>query len=111
VQASQKILNQIKRLEETKDRDRLALVSSMRYLLSVLQRSLSGWIQWINTPPVMARFTKEDMEKMHGSLSEFARSFVEYDIEATNIGKQRGLKAIKKVTKKKRERTETDYVA
>ena len=105
VQASQKILDQIKRLDEPKDRDRLALVSSMRYLLSVLQRSLLGWIQWINTPPIMARFTKEDMEKMHHFLSKFTHSFVEYDIEATNIGKQRGLKATKKVA-----RANADYV-
>jgi len=110
IQVSEKILEQIKRLEEAKERDRLDLVRSMSFMLSVLQRSLLGWMQWANTPDVMARFTQEDLEKMNKKLSEFTRSFIKYDLEVTKLGTQRGLKARKAVKKKKEERPEVFYV-
>ncbi len=111
IQASQRILDQIKRLEEAKDRDRLELVRSMSFMLSVLQRSLLGWMQWVNTPDIMTRFSQEDLEKMSKKLSTFTRSFIEYDLEATKLGAQKGLKARKIVKKKKKEeRPETFYV-
>lgn len=110
IQISEKILNQIKRLEETKERDRLELVRSMRFILSALQRSLLGWMQWVDNPDIMTRFTQEDLEKMNKKLSEFTYSFIEYDLEATRLGDQKGLKAKKKVKKKKEERAETFYV-
>jgi hypothetical protein len=47
---------------------------------------------------------------MNKKLSEFTCSFIEYDLEATNLGAQKGLKAKKKVKKKKEERAETFYV-
>ncbi len=110
IQVSKKILDQIKRLEEAKERDRLELVRSIRFMLNTLQRSLLGWMQWVNNPDIMTRFTQEDLEKMNKTLSEFTRSFIEHDLEATNLGVQRGLKAIKKVKKKREERAEVFYV-
>jgi hypothetical protein len=110
IQVSEKILDQIKRLEEAKERDRLELVRSLRFMLSTLQRSLLGWMQWVNNPDIMTRFSQEDLETMNKKLSEFTRSFLEYDLEATRLGAQRGLKAIKKVKKKKEERAEAFYV-
>ncbi len=110
IQVSEKILDQIKRLEEAKERDRLELVRSLRFMLSALQRSLLGWMQWVNNPDIMTRFTQEDLEKISKKLSAFTRSFVEYDLEATRLGAQRGLKAKKKVKKKKEERAEAFYV-
>ncbi|MFX0203280.1 MAG: DUF2153 family protein [Candidatus Hodarchaeota archaeon] len=110
VQVSEKILAQIKRLEEAEERDRLELVRSIYFLLSVLQRSLLGWTQWVNNPDIMTRFTQEDLEKMNKKMSEFTRSFIEYDLEATKLGAQRGLKARKKIKKKEEERPEIFYV-
>jgi hypothetical protein len=110
IQVSEKVLDQIKRLEEAKERDRLELVRSMRFMLSALQRSLLGWMQWVNNPDIMTRFTQEDLEEMNKKLSEFTRSFIDYDLEATELGAQKGLKAEKKVKKKEEERAETFYV-
>ena len=98
-QVSEKILDQIKSLEDAKGRDRLELVRSLRFMLSALQRSLLGWMQWVNNPDIMTRFTQEDLTEMNKRLSEFIRSFIEYDLEATNLGAQRGLKVKKKVKK------------
>lgn len=110
IQVSKKILDQVKRLEESKERDRLELVRSLRFMLSALQRSLLGWMQWVNNPDIMTRFTQEDLEKMNKKLSEFTSSFIEYDLETTGLGEKRGLKAQKKVKKKKAERPEGFYI-
>lgn len=110
IEVSKRILDQVKHLEEAKEGDRLELVRSLRFMLSALQRSLIGWMQWVNDPDIMTRFTREDLEKMNKKLSEFTRSFLEYDLETTSLGDQRGLKAPKKVKKKKDERPEAFYV-
>jgi len=111
IQVSEKILEQLKRLEDTKDKDRLELVMSLRFVLSVLQRSLLGWTQWVNNPDIMTIFSQKDLETMTEKLSEFTRSFVKYDLEMTSLGAKKGLKSPKKVTeKKKEERTERFYV-
>ena len=109
IQVSEKVLEELKRLEKTEKTDRLELVRSMRILLGVLERSLLGWKQWVNNPDMMSKFSQEDLEKMNKKLSEFTRSFIEYDLEATKLGTERGLKARKK-TEKKKERPEI-YVA
>jgi hypothetical protein len=111
IRVSEKILEQLKRLEDTKDKDRLELVRSLRFVLSVLQRSLIGWTQWVNNPDIMTIFSQKDLETMTEKLSEFTRSFVKYDLEMTSLGVKKGLKSPKKVTeKKKEERTERFYV-
>ena len=111
IRVSEKILEQLKRLEDTKDKDRLELVRSLRFVLSVLQRSLIGWTQWVNNPDIMTIFSQKDLETMTEKLAEFTRSFVKYDLEMTSLGVKKGLKSPKKVTeKKKEERTERFYV-
>ena len=110
IQSSEKILDRIKSLEEVEGKDRLELVRSIRFMLGALQRSLLGWMQWVNNPDIMTRFTQEDLEKMNKNLSEFVRSFMEYDLEVTKLGAERGLKARKKVERKREERAEIFYV-
>jgi len=111
IQVSEQIIEQLKRLEDTKDKDRLELVRSLRFVFSVLQRSLIGWTQWVNNPDIMTIFSQKDLETMTEKLSEFTRSFVKYDLEMTSLGVKKGLKSPKKLTeKKKEERTERFYV-
>jgi hypothetical protein len=111
IQISDRILEQLKHLEDTKDKDRLELVRSLSFVLNVLQRSLIGWMQWVNNPDIMSIFSQNDLVKMTKNLSEFTSSFVKYDIEMTSLGVKKGLKSPKKVAKKKREeRNEHFYV-
>ena len=111
IQVSERVLEQLKRLEETKDKDRLDQVRYLRFVVSVLQRSLVGWTQWVNNPEIMTIFSQNDLEKMTKTLSEFTRSFVKYDLEMTRLGVKKGLKSPKKVAKKKKEeRPERFYV-
>ena len=103
IRISEKTLDQIKRLEETEEKDRLDFVSSILFLLNALRNSLHGWIQWANNPNIMARFTQEDLEKIAEKLSTFTRTFIEYDIETTKLGAKKGLKPRKEVEKKRGE--------
>ena len=111
MRVSERIIEQLKQLEETKGKDRLEMVRSLRFVLGVLQRSLVGWTQWVGNPDIMTIFTQEDLENMTKKLSEFTRSFVEYDLKMTRLGAEKGLKAPKKATTKSNEdRTERFYV-
>ena len=111
MQVSERIIEQLNRLENVKDKDRLELVRSLRFVLGVLQRSLIGWTQWVNNPDIMTIFSQKDLEEMTKKLAEFTSSFVKYDLELTSLGVKKGLKDHKKVVKKNsEERTERFYV-
>ena len=111
MRVSERIIEQLKQLENTKDKDRLELVRSLRFVLGVLQRSLVGWTQWVSNPDIMTMFSEDDLESMTKRLSEFTRSFIEYDIKMTRLGAEKGLKVPKKPPKKpKEDRTERFYV-
>ena len=110
IEISEKILEQLINLEISEDKDRLELVRSLRYILSVMQRSLFGWTQWINNPDIMSIFSQDDLKKMTKRLSEFCKSFVEYDLEVTNLGVKKGLTTPKKIKKRSEERADRFYV-
>lgn len=110
IEVSKKILEQLKFNEEIKNKDRLELVRSLRYILSVMQRSLFGLTQWVNNPDIMSIFSQEDLEEMTKRLSDFSKCFVEYDLEVTNLGVKKGLKAPKKIKKGREESADRFYV-
>jgi hypothetical protein len=103
IQVSERIIEQLHRLEDVKNKDRLELVRSLRFLLGVMQRSLFGWRQWVINPDIMSVFSQKDLEDMTKKIAEFTRSFVKYDLEMTNLGVKKGLKTPKKVLKKPQE--------
>jgi len=86
IQASERTLEQIRRLLERKDMDRLELVQSMRFVLMALHRSLLGWMNWVNNPDIMVSFNKEELAEMNRRLAEFVQEFIKYDIEVTKQG-------------------------
>ena len=111
MRVSEKIIEQLKQLEDTKGKDRLEMVRSLRFVLGVLQRSLVGWTQWVGNPDIMTIFSEDDLENMTKRLAEFTSSFIEYDMKMTRLGAEKGLTAPKKPPKKpKADRTERFYV-
>jgi len=94
VEQCERILEQIKITEAGKDRDRLELVHSMRFGLIALWNSLSGWMRWINNPDVMAKFDQEELNEMNKTITDFVKSFIEYDIKITKQGIQKDAKEI-----------------
>jgi len=81
-----RILKDLKERASRKDRDRLDLVKSIRYSMRALNRSLMGWWQWVNSPEMMANFTREELEDMDRTLNNHVTSFIEYDIKVTRVG-------------------------
>jgi len=104
IQSCQRILDRIKDLEKTDDKDRLEYVRSIRFMLSALQRSILGWMQWINNPDIMTRFTREELSEMNKRIAEFTRAFIEYDLEITKKGTEKGLEAARRARRGARER-------
>ena len=102
IQKTKKILEYIKKLEDAKSKDRLDYVRSIHFMLEALEGSLRGWVYWINNPNIVTKFTLEEMEEMNRKLTEFVRSFIEYDLEITQKGIDKGLLAKRKVRKKRR---------
>lgn len=109
IQSSKKMLDQMKKLEEAEDKDRLDHVRSIRFMLGALHRSLLGWMQWVNNPDVMSKFTKGDLDEMDKKLSEFARSFIEYDSQVTKKGAEKGLRARRRI-ERRREAEDVFYI-
>ena len=105
VQRNEKILEQIKTMDASKDRDRLELVRSMRFVLGALVQSLAGWMQWINNPDIIGIFDKKELEEMNITITDFVRSFIEYDIKMTKKGLEKGVKERKNTQKRSQERT------
>jgi hypothetical protein len=102
IQRNQKILDYIKRLEDVKGKDRLEYVRLIRFMLGALEGSLKGWLFWINNPDIMTKFTLEELEEINHKLIEFVHLFIEYDLEITQKGIDKGLLAKKQVRKKRR---------
>ena len=86
IQTCEKLREQIKMLSGKKDKDRLDLVQSLRFSLYALDRSLQGWMTWVNNPNIMAAFKKEELDEMNQKIVEFTESFIKYDVEVTQKG-------------------------
>ncbi len=113
VQDCKKILDQIKKLEEAKG-DRLDMVRTIRFTLYALQRSVSGWIEWINNPDVMARFSLEELKEISGNIAKLTQPFIEYDCEVTTRAQKdleiREPETQREPKRKAKDRTEIFYV-
>jgi hypothetical protein len=114
VQDCKTIIDQIKKLEAAKDRDRLDMVRTMRFVLFAIQRSVSGWVEWVNNPDIMARFSLEELKEVSLNLAKLVEPFIEYDCEITSLA-QRDSTTVEPETRnesneKTKERTDTYYI-
>ena len=75
----QKNTRRNKKKSEDGKKDRLDIVRAVRFSLFALQRSVAGWIEWVNNPDVMATFSLEELGDINKTLSELTRPFIEYD--------------------------------
>ena len=78
-------------MEATKDRDRLELVNSILFGLGALGKSVGGWVQWLSNPSIMNNFSEEELEEMNKTITDFVKSFIEYDIKITKEGIKKGI--------------------
>jgi len=71
--------------------DRLDLVRSMHRALFAINHSILGWLQYVNNPDVMSRFTRDELNEISDALNKFAETFIVHDIEVTKKGMEKGL--------------------
>jgi len=114
VQDCKRILEQIKKLEDIKGKDRLDMVRTIRFTLQALQRSVSGWIGWISNPDIMANFSLEELKEINENLAKLTQSFIEYDCKITSLAEKdltiREPETPGESTKKPKDRTDIFYV-
>ena len=89
---SENTVEQLRTLKEKRDMDRLDLLRSMRFSFWALSQSLGSWMQWLNSPEVMSQFTGDELQEMSDRIIEMVTGFVEYDVDVTNLGVQKGLR-------------------
>ena len=91
IDRSQKTLDHLQALKDQRELDRLDLVKSMRFTFGALSQSLSGWMQWVNSPEIMSQFNQEELREMTDILIDMVTKFVEYDRDITQQGMDKGL--------------------
>jgi hypothetical protein len=105
VEECERLLYQMKEFSKTKGKDRLEVVRTMRFVLYSLQRSVSGWLEWIDNLDMMASFSFEELQEINRKLVEMTEDFVEYDVKIT--GK---CAPVKQKTSERAERTERSNI-
>jgi hypothetical protein len=91
IERTQKTLDQLKKVKENRDVDRLEIVTGMRFSFGALSQSLGGWLQWVNSPEIMSQFTREELLEMSDQLIGMVTKFIEYDRDITDYGMQKGI--------------------
>ena len=91
IERTQKTIDQLQKIKEKRDIDRLEIVTAMRFSFGALSQSLGGWMQWVNSPEIMSQFTREELLDISDKLIEMVTIFVEYDRDITDYGMQKGL--------------------
>ncbi len=114
VQECKRILEQIKKLKDIKGKDRLDMVRRIRFTIYALQRSILGWIEWVENPDVMASFSLEDLKEISNNLAKLTQPFIKYDCEITSRAKSdlkiREPETQRESTKKAKDKTQIFYV-
>ena len=86
------VLETLRRLLNMEGKDRLDLTKSIRFALYVLNRSVSGWLWWINNPDIMVSFSLEEFKEINKTILELTKAFIEYDLKITKLGMEKGAK-------------------
>lgn len=87
-------LEQVRESMEMEKPDRLALVRSIHRALFAINHSILGWLQYVNNPDIMSRFTRDELNEISNALNKFAEAFIEHDIEVTKKGIEKGLREV-----------------
>lgn len=107
------LIDQIK-LGDTEGQDRLDMVRTIRFILFALQRSVSGWTEWVDNPDIMAGFSLEGLKEITVNLAKLTQTFIEYDSKIT-LDAQKCLPKVEpetrsELTEKSKEKTNLFYI-
>ena len=91
IERTQKTIDQLQKIKEKRDIDRLEIVTTMRFSFGALSQSLGGWMQWVNSPEIMSQFSQQELLEISDKLIDMVTDFIEYDRDITDYGMQKGL--------------------
>jgi hypothetical protein len=91
IERTQKTLDQLQKIRDKRDMDRLDIVKNMRFSFGALSQSLGGWMQWVNSPEIMSQFSQEELLDMSDHLIDMTKKFIQYDRDITEYGMKKGL--------------------
>lgn len=60
--------------------------------LLALSHSVWGWLQYVNNPEIMGKFSLSELNEVNSTLNKFTLEFLEYDIKITKMGMEKGLR-------------------
>lgn len=98
-QDCESILRKIKSAK-VEEQDRLDMVRMISFTLFALQRSVTGWMEWVDNPDIIAKFLLEELGEINKNLSELVCAFVEYDAKIIGQTEMELGKIKNKITKK-----------
>lgn len=114
VKDCKRILDHMKELEDIREQDRLDMVRTISFILHALQRSVSGWMEWVSNPDVMATFSLEELEEVSKNLTKLTQPFIEYDCKVTSTAQRdlakRDPETESESMKKREEREDIFYI-
>lgn len=85
IEESEQLLQKMKEFSSKEKRDRLEVVNSILFTLDILERSLHGWRLWVRNLSLMSQFTLEELVEMQKTLEQQIQTFIQYDIEASKM--------------------------
>lgn len=80
---STQILKTMARYAQKGEKDRLETITAILYTLNAVDRSIHGWLLWVQNLRFMTEFSTEELQQMEQGLSQIVRDFIEYDIDLT----------------------------
>lgn len=83
IDESRELLKALDEAASKKGEDRLELVNSMILALIAINRSIGGWMSWMQSLDFMSRFSEDELREMKQEFIKEARGFVEYDTEVS----------------------------
>jgi len=101
VQNRKSMLKLLKTLKVSRKTDRLEILRSWITVHNILNESLLGWAQWLNSIGLMEQIDRKTLKEMFQTYKEFTEAFLEFDIEATGLID----KKLKRRKKSKKEKT------
>ena len=94
------MLKLLENMKVTRTTDRLEILRNWITAHNIVNESLVGWAQWLNSIALMESIDRKTLKEMFEKYRDFAIQFVEFDIEATQkIDKQINKKKVKKKSK------------
>jgi hypothetical protein len=106
IKESEQLLRRMKTLSSKEQRDRLEIINSILFALTILERSLNGWKLWVRNLSLMSQFELDELMDIEKALGKQIQPFIEYDVEATKKWKSKFPQQVRRLVPRPRREAE-----